>query len=92
MKDQTMGKIAAYIAELNTDLADQRFALFVSEPLRPILKNDMGGTISEEKDGCTIWVAAPTLCYHQPIYTSKDVHVQLLVPRANLASSQAALP
>ncbi|GAB4415234.1 MAG: hypothetical protein Kow002_00160 [Anaerolineales bacterium] len=92
MMDQAMGSNAAYFADYYADLASQRFTLIVSEPLKPILKEDMGGPFSEENDAWTIWVAAPTLCYYEPIYTSKEVYVQLLAPRENPENCKAVLP
>ncbi|MBT3413133.1 MAG: hypothetical protein HN560_08780 [Anaerolineae bacterium] len=80
MMDQAMSSNASYFAPYYQDLAAQRFSLIVSEPLKIPIKEE--GVFSEEGDAWTKWVAAPTLCFYEPIETFKPVHIQLLVPRA----------
>lgn len=83
MMDQAMGNNASYFEAYYHDLSQKRFALIVTEPLRTTLKEDLGGPFSEENDAWIIWVSNPTLCFYEPIYLSKEVNVELLVPKQN---------
>ncbi len=83
MMDQAMANNAAYFQPYYMDLANRRFALIVTEPLRTRRKEEMGGPFSEENDAWVTWVSNPTLCFYEPIYTFKDTNVQLLVPRTD---------
>ena len=72
------------------DLSAQRFSLIVSEPMK---LPQLGGTgsFSLEGDLWTKWVAAPTLCFYEPLFTLRDVYVQLLVPRDNVQGCEIYL-
>lgn len=83
MMDQAMGANAEYFQPYYDDLANKRFVLIVTEPLRTTLKEEMGGAFSEENDAWVTWVSNPTLCFYRPIYESKKVNIQLLVPKQN---------
>jgi len=80
MMDQAMASNEKYFLPYYQDLANQRFALIVTEPLKIDLKSE-GGIFSEENDLWVVWVSAPTLCFYEPVITDKAVGVQLLVPR-----------
>ena len=80
MMDQAMGNNADYFRAYYNDLAGKRFALIVTEPLRSISKDEIGGPFSEENDAWVLWVSNPTLCFYQPIYESKETNVELLIP------------
>jgi len=83
MMDQAMASNAIYFQPYYDDLANKRFALIVTEPLKTRRREDLGGPFSEENDAWVLWVSNPTLCFYEPIYTSTEVNVQLLVPRQN---------
>lgn len=83
MMDQAMGNNAQYFQTYYHDLAEKRFALIVSEPLRTMRREEIGGPFSEENDAWVIWVSNPTLCFYEPLYIEKDVNLELLVPRQN---------
>lgn len=83
MMDQAMGNNARYFEGYYRDLANRRFALIVTEPLRTVLKSETGGPFSEENDAWVKWISDPTLCYYEQIYTSKKTNVELLIPRQN---------
>jgi hypothetical protein len=83
MMDQAMANNARYFEEYYQDLAKQRFALIVTEPLRTKRREDLGGPFSEENDAWVVWVSNPTLCFYERLYISTDVNVELLVPRQN---------
>ena len=80
MMNEAMSSNATYFAPYYEDLANNRFSLIISEPLKVYIKNEEG-VFAEENDLWTIWVAAPTLCYYEPLVTLRDVYIQLLVPR-----------
>jgi hypothetical protein len=82
MMDQALASNADYFRPYYQDLADQRFALIVTEVLKVNLKSQ-NGVFADENDLWVIWVSAPTLCFYEPIYTEKSVGVQVLVPRQN---------
>jgi len=83
MMDQAMGNNSSYFQPYYHDLAKQRFALIVTEPLKTRRREDLGGPFSEENDAWVLWVSNPTLCFYEPIYLSTDVNVELLVPKQN---------
>jgi len=82
MMDQALASNARYFQPYYQDLADKRFALIVTEPLKVNLK-EHGGIFSEENDLWVTWVSAPTLCFYEPIMFDKAVGVMMLVPREN---------
>jgi hypothetical protein len=83
MMDQAMANNSNYFESYYQDLAQKRFALIVTEPLRTKRREELGGPFSEENDAWIMWVSNPTLCFYEPIYRSTDVNVELLVPRQN---------
>jgi hypothetical protein len=83
MMDQAMASNAGYFQSYYHDLANRRFALIVTEPLKTRRREDLGGPFSEENDAWVLWVSNPTLCFYEPIYVSTDVNVELLVPKQN---------
>ncbi len=83
MMDQAMGNNGLYFKDYYKDLANNRFTLIVTEPLRSKLRSEMGGAFSEENDAWVTWVSNPTLCFYEPVYLSRETDVELLVPREN---------
>jgi hypothetical protein len=83
MMDQAMGNNSNYFQPYYHDLANRRFALIVTEPLKTRRREDLGGPFSEENDAWVLWVSNPTLCFYEPIYVSTDVNVELLIPKQN---------
>ncbi len=83
MMDQAMGNNANYFQAYYDDLAKKRFALIVTEPLKTKRKEELGGAFSEENDAWVVWVSNPTLCFYEPIYSSKQTNIQLLIPKQN---------
>jgi hypothetical protein len=83
MMDQAMANNANYFQPYYQDLARHRFTLIVTEVLQSKLKSELGGYFSEENDAFVTWVSNPTLCFYEPIYTSRETNIMLLVPRAN---------
>ena len=79
LMDEALSGNASYFAPFYRDLAEQRFALIVSSPLRtPIRGSEYG--FGEENDAWVQWVARPVLCYYRELDTLNEVKVELLVP------------
>ena len=83
MMNEAMTGDPAYFAPYYQDLADKRFSLIITEPLKVYIK-DEESVFGEESDAWTKWVAAPTLCFYEPLETFKSVYVQILIPRQEL--------
>lgn len=91
LMDQAMGQTAALtFPAFYRDLANRRFALIVSDPLRLPIK-DSDYSFGEENNAWVKWVAAPILCYYEPDKTLEEFRLQLLVPRETV-SPDCALP
>lgn len=80
LMNEALAENGAYFQLYYNDLAKQRFSLIISEPLK-LPKPGQTGSFSIEGDAWTKWVAEPTLCFYEPLFTLRDVYVQLLVPR-----------
>ncbi len=80
LMDQALSSDAAYFASFHQDLARQRFALIISEPLKVVFQGEEHH-FGDENDAWVKWVAQPILCYYEPIKTFKEVKVQILAPR-----------
>ncbi len=80
LMDEAMAGSEAYFDAYYRDLADHRFPLIVSEPLRAEFQ---GGTFDfgNENDAWVKWVSIPMLCYYEPLATYHEVGLELLVPR-----------
>ncbi len=87
LMDQALSSDAAYFAKFHADLARQRFALIISEPLKVVYQGD-AHHFGNENDAWVYWVAQPILCYYEPLKTFKDVKIQLLVPRSTIERSK----
>ena len=91
LMNQALSSDAAYFENFYIDLAAHRFTLIISEPLRTPIQ-DSSYQFGEENNAWVQWVAAPILCYYEPLDTIKAVKVQLLVPRENAVDCTSALP
>jgi len=81
LMEQAMGDNLNFFQGFYEDLANKRFSLIVSNPLSR-KKQDRSDSFAEENNSWVKWVARPILCFYKPIYTSTEVRIQLLVPRA----------
>ena len=80
LMDQAMGDTAAAtFPAFYRDLEKRRFSLIVSEPLKLPIKDTNYG-FSEENNAWVKWVAAPILCYYEPLLTLPEYKVELLIP------------
>jgi hypothetical protein len=88
MDDALTGK-AENFAAFYRDLADQRFALIINEPLNLITRGE-DYSFGEENDAYVRWVTTPLFCQYEPLYTSQATSLELLVPRTTPAPSYLA--
>lgn len=80
LMDQAMGDATATVfPAFYRDLQDRRFALIISDPLRLPIK-DSDYSFGEENNAWVKWVAAPILCYYEPLITFEEFKIQILVP------------
>jgi hypothetical protein len=91
LMDQAMGGTAAStFPAFYRDLEAHRFALILSDPLHLPIK-DSDYSFGEENNAWVKWVAAPILCYYEPLVTLPEFKIELLVPRADI-SPDCVLP
>jgi len=66
------------------DLIKRRFSLIVSEVLEV---NFQKGTkpFSEENNAWVSHITMPIICYYEPLYTNREIGLQLLIPREDIA-------
>ncbi len=82
LMEQAMGDNFEYFQGFYSDLADKRFALIISNPLSRT-KQDRSEGFSDENNKWVKWVARPVRCFYRPVYTFKEVRLELLVPRTS---------
>jgi hypothetical protein len=80
LMEMAMGNTRSYLDAFERDLAEQRFALIVSEPLH-IQYQGSSRAFGEENDVWVDRVAIPILCFYQPVRTFTQAPIELLVPR-----------
>ena len=80
LMEMAMANNPAFLETFYEDLRNQRFDLIVSEPLK-IIRQDRSHSFGEENNAWVKRVAAPILCYYEPLETMKRVRTELLVPR-----------
>lgn len=91
LMNEAMSGSASYFSRLYLDLAERRFSLIVSEPLRSPVK-DSTYQFGEENNAWVKWVVEPVLCYYEPVETYRSVQIQLLVPKQGKVDCSSALP
>jgi hypothetical protein len=89
--DHAMSQKTDYFAQFYHDLANHRFSLIISDPLRVPVKTSRVG-FGEENNAWVDWVARPILCYYEPVETYGEFRVQLLVPRTDAQDCSSELP
>jgi hypothetical protein len=80
LMDYAMAADEVYFNPFYQDLRKQRFALIVNEPANIIIRGSEY-SFGEENDIYVHWVTKPLLCAYEPIYTSIETGVQMLIPR-----------
>ena len=83
LMDQAMADNGPYFRGFYQDLAAGRFALIVNEPGNYIIRGSES-SFGQENDAYVKWVTVPLMCTYQPVYTSAQIGVELLVPRPEI--------
>jgi hypothetical protein len=91
LMNNALGSRQAYFQRFYEDLANKRFSLIISEPLKTPVQ-DSTDTFGEENNAWVKWVSIPLLCYYDIKTTLREVNVQLLVPKPNPVDCSADLP
>jgi len=81
LMEMVMGSNEAYLNEFYQRIANQEFALIISEPLSIRYKGS-SEQFGEENDVYVHSVSEPVLCYYEPVKTISKFPIQLLMPRA----------
>jgi len=80
LMEMVMGGNETYLNEFHRRIANQEFALIISEPLKVNYKGK-SKQFGEENDVYVRWVSEPVLCYYEPVKTLSGFPVQLLIPK-----------
>ena len=80
LMDQAMADNKNYFTAFYKDLADSRFALIVNEPANMVIRGSEY-SFGEENDAYVKWVTIPLLCFYEPLYSSPETSMELLIPR-----------
>jgi len=80
LMDEAMADDPEYFAGFYQDLSAHKFALIVNEPSRIVIRGSEF-SFGEENDAYVKWVTAPIMCTYEPIFTSQEISIELLVPR-----------
>ncbi|MCD6355820.1 MAG: hypothetical protein J7L66_00925, partial [Anaerolineaceae bacterium] len=80
LMDHAMADDGGYFHKFYEDIAKQRFVLIVNEPTN-IISRGSEYSFGEENDAYVKWVTKPLLCWYEPLYTSQETSLELLVPR-----------
>jgi hypothetical protein len=80
LMDQAMANNEKYFSLFYRDLAEKRFALIVNEPSNLVIRGSEY-SFGEENDAYVKWVTFPILCFYEPLYTSPETSIELLIPR-----------
>lgn len=91
LMNNALGSRQAYFQRFYADLANKRFALIISEPLRTSVQ-DSTDRFGEENNAWVVWVSEPMLCYYNIETTVNEVNVQLLIPKPEPVDCSAVLP
>jgi len=90
LMDDAMTSDAEYFKKFHDDLNYRRFSMIVNEPATIVFRGSEH-IFGEENDAYVSWVTIPLLCTYEPIYTARDVNLELLVPRKELADDIACI-
>jgi hypothetical protein len=80
LMDQAMAENKDYFSAFYKDLSNNRFVLVVNEPTNLVIRGSEY-SFGEENDAYVKWVTLPLLCYYQPLFTSPETSLELLIPR-----------
>jgi hypothetical protein len=83
LMEMAMAGHPEYLQKFREDLKNHRFALIVSEPLYTRQK-DESAVFGEENNAWVKQVSQYILCYYEEEKLARQVHIQLLVPKADV--------
>jgi hypothetical protein len=83
LMEMAMAGHTEYLQKFRDDLENHRFALIVSEPLYTRQK-DESAVFGEENNAWVQQVSQYILCYYEEEKIARQVHIQLLVPKADV--------
>ena len=97
LMDQAMAENKDYFSAFYNDLSKKRFVLIVNEPTNLVIRGSEY-SFGEENDAYVKWVTMPLLCFYEPLFSSPETSLELLIPRKeappeylNCSSSSASL-
>ncbi len=90
LMDHAMADNKDYFEAFYQDLKSKRFTLIVNEPSNYIIRGSED-SFGQENDAYVKWVTIPLLCSYEPIYTSTEVGVEMLVPRESPSTQTACI-
>ncbi len=91
LMNEALSANSLYFAPFYKDLAAQRFALIISEPLRAPDK-DSADQFGEENNDWVKYVSIPVLCFYEPKTSLTEVGVQMLTPKDKPDDCAGLLP
>ncbi len=80
LMDQAMADNKEYFSAFYEDLSNKRFVLIVNEPTNLVIRGSES-SFGEENNAYVKWVTLPLLCFYEPMYSSPETSLELLVPR-----------
>jgi len=89
--DKALSADAQYFKGFYKDLAAQRFALIITNPLHENTQTS-ADDFNEENNAWVKWVSTPILCYYEPVVTLRKEIIELLIPRSDISGCAQALP
>ena len=69
-----------YFTAFYNDLSNKRFVLVVNEPTNLVIRGSEY-SFGEENDAYVKWVTMPLLCFYEPLFSSPETSLELLIPR-----------
>jgi len=81
LMEQAMSENAVYFEGFAQDLAEHRFSMIVTEPIRLSLVSEDTRNFAQENNVWVKYVSTPLLEYYQPLTTYDEIGIQLLVPK-----------
>lgn len=91
LMNEALSSSVSYFQPFYEDLAERRFSLIISEPLRTPIKDSTFG-FGEENNAWVEWVSNPVLCYYEEKILLEEVGVQLLIPKTEPLNCTTQLP
>jgi hypothetical protein len=80
LMDQGMAENKDYFTAFYNDLSNERFVLVINEPTNLVIRGSEY-SFGEENDAYVKWVTMPLLCFYEPLFSSPDTSLELLIPR-----------